>query len=526
MNVRAFRLLCLNFFMLINFLHLHSQVGSDGKVSVPACNNEDFETGPGGAVTSSTGVSGWDVYKLVLPVNPFISNCAMFTHTAVTRTNPTAATLFTANGHIDTLLGANYPVYSVFGSGSSNGGEVFNPGIGTMYGTSYFRIGDASGIGYNHHSIEKTINVTPSNALFRFAYISVVKMGTSCCDAPSVQVKFFHTSSGNTVMACPVYSVNAPIANCPNNTTPPMIATSNTSIPAIGVYYHKWKIEAVDLSPYIGTTVTFKMLVTYCSGGCAKYAYSYLDAQCSPMEVYVNGTPFPAHTNSVTFSGCGLSSATVVAPPDFSSYQWTGPAGFTSTLSTVTTSASGVYTLNIFTSGTCSVITKYVNINLYPVPIVSLTTSHPQLCPGQKAKLTAGGLNTYTWSSPGNSSTLAVSPTVTTTYTVSGHNTNGCPASGTITQSVISCAGLRSAVSEAGLLIFPNPNNGEFTIRTEKDYSTCMMYIKNGLGQLVHSQAIRRGENNIKTNGLAAGIYYCTVVADDRVIHNEKLELK
>ena len=516
------------FTLLSFFSEGFAQSPGGEKIIQAICNNEDFEFGPGGAITSTSGISGWNTYKVVLQMSPSISNCSIFNPTGVTFTTPVAASHYTANGFIDTLLGPNYLVYSVFGSGPSNGGEVFNPGIPAMRGNSFFRIGDASGLAFNHHAIEKTISVTPANALFRFAYLSVLKVGTTCCDAPSVQIRFFNTSQGNALLPCPVYSINAPSPSCFNTTTPPMIASSNTSIPALNTYYHKWKIEAVDLTPYIGSNVTFKMAVTYCSSGCSKYGYSYLDAQCGPMEIFVNGNAFPAHTNSVTFNSCAAQSSTVVAPPDFSSYQWTGPSGFSSTLSTITTSASGVYTLNILASGTCSTITKYVNINLYPAATLSVTSSNTLICKGKQAKLTASGLTSYTWS-PGASSNFSinVTPTVTTTYTVSGYNANGCFATASVTQSVAVCASIDPLTAENNSVgIYPNPNNGEFTLLLDKPFNKGLIQVKNALGQIVYTQELKQLQTKLFVKNLPRGIYYFSVILDTNFVGTGKFLLE
>lgn len=491
----------------------------------PICNNEDFESGTGGAITNSTAIAGWSIHKLQMPVSPLISNCAVMTHTAVSRINPTAVYLFTANSIIDTIIGSNYPIYSVFGSGPLNGGSSVNPLIPEMRGNSFLRLGDASGTSLNHHEIEKTISVTSSNALFRFAYISVVKGGSSCCDAPSVQVKFLNASQGNTLLPCPIYSVSAPVSSCANPNTPPMIPSPSTLFTMSDVFYHKWKVEAVDLSPYIGSNVTFKMLVTYCSQSCSKYAYSYLDAQCSPMEVTVNGTPFPANTNSVTFTGCSVQTATVIAPPDFSGYQWTGPGGFTSTLSTITTAAAGVYTLNILTSGTCSTITKFVNIKLVSAPSVSITTTKTVACKGDALKLVALGLTSFTWNVPGNSATLTTSPANTSTFTVSGYDVNGCFGTASITQSVVTCAEINEYTMKGGISVFPNPNQGEFIIRMT-EISSAKLTLSSITGQLVHTQTLTSGENKVKSNNLAPGVYYYKVEYTGQLYATGKIHIE
>ncbi len=500
-----------------------SQPHQHQKTAVAACNNEDFETGPGGAITTSNAVSGWSIFKY--STNGQIDNCALFTSTTVPRVNPTAAMLFMANGYIDTIIGTGYPIHSVFGSGAPNGGSAFNPSITAMYGNSFFRLGDASGTPYNHHGMEKTMMVTSSNAMFRYAYIAVVKDGFICCDAPSVRIGFLNAATGNTLLPCTTYSITSPNSIClPGVNTPSMIASTNTA--AAGSYYNVWKVVAVDLSPYIGNQVTFRVVVTYCATGCGKHGYCYLDAQCAPMEILVNNVPFPAHTNSVTFSSCSAQQATVVAPPDFSSYQWSGPSGFSSTLSTITTSTNGVYTLNILTAGTCSTITKYVNIDLLTPGSVNVSSSASVICAGKPVKLTAHGLVSYNWSVPGITQAINVTPTVTTTYTVSGYTSNGCLTSAVFTQSVSQCTGILENKDANGVLVFPNPNYGEFVIRLFAPAAGSTAEVRNSLGTLVYRQSLGQEENLIHASELAPGIYYCTVVNKEQILFRTKLEIK
>jgi hypothetical protein len=479
-----------------------------------ACNNEDFENGTAGAITTSNAVQGWSIFKLNYSTTTFpnTTNCTALTSTAVTRSNPVSVSLF-MNTIIDSIIGPTYPVYSVFGPGTSNGGEAFNPGITVMKGNKFLRLSFKNDVPYTRQSVEKSIVVTPSNALFRLAYMPVMQQGQSCCDAPSFQVKFFNVTGGNTLIACPSFSLNAPSAQCPNPLAVGMASTTGASTFDV-YYYQKWKVLAVDLSPYIGSTIDCKIATAFCLNGCSKFAYAYLDAQCSPMEIYVNNTAFPAHTNSVTFNGCGVQSATVVAPPDFSSYQWSGPGGFTSTLSTITTSAAGVYTLNILTSGTCSVITKFVNIKLFPAPTVSISTSKTVACKGDAVKLIASGMNSYTWNVPGNTATVVVTPSTTITYSVSGFDSNGCLGVASITQSVDPCFG----ISENGLAehfqIYPNPNDGHFIISLNTG-ARAKLTLTSLSGQVILKQDLYEGENKIQSSKLQRGFYFYQVEAGE-----------
>lgn len=494
--------------------------------SSAVCDNEDFEAGPAGPVTSTNGIQGWTSYKISSPqFGPILNNCTLLSSTAAVRANPTAVKLFTANGLVDTILGANYPVYSVFGGTVSNGGESYNPELNFMAGNSFLRLGDAAGISYNNQAIEKTFSVTLSNCLFRLAILPVIHKGANCCDAPSVKLQFFNASSGNTVLPCPSYSINVNGSTCANPLSNDLVLSPNPY--TFETYYRKWRVIAVDLTPYIGMTIGCRIGAFYCATGCAKYAYAYLDAQCGPMEIKVNGSVFPASTNSVTFKGCGITQATVTTPPHFSSYQWSGPSNFSSTLSTITTSASGVYTLNITPVGTCSTITKYINIGVYPAPSVSIATSKSVMCKGEQVKITASGLTTYSWNVPGSTATITVSPLNTATYNVSGVDANGCSGSASVTQSVTACTSLTERPKgDTTIKIYPNPNDGEFKVEMESTLQEASAEIRNSFGQLIRSFQLTDNLTRLNIRGVQPGLYFIAVKNGSRVVYNSRLAIQ
>jgi len=493
--------------------------------SMPACDNEDFETGVSGILSNSTAVQGWLAYRLTYPM-PYNANCAAMSNTLLAKNNPTNTALMSVtNGLVDSLIGSTYPIYSMFGSGVSNGGELYNPGIPEMKGNNFLRLNRAKNAAGSYEIIEKTFTITQANALFRIAYIPVLQTGVSCCEGPSFQIKFFSAASGTAALPCPSYSMAIPQSTnftC-TDTSGVNAITSSTFIIA---YYHKWRIMAADLSPFIGSTITCKIGSFFCgNSGCPKYSYAYIDAQCSPMEILVNNTPFPAHTNTVTFNGCGLQTATVVAPPNFSSYQWSGPGGFTSTLSTITTSAAGIYTLNIFASGTCTSITKFVDIKMFPAPSVSIASTKTIACRGDVLKLSASGLTSYTWNVPGNTATITVSPANTSTYTVSGYDLNGCLGTASITQSVNSCAGINEYSAYGNISVFPNPNKGEFILHMNY-ISSAKLTLSSITGQIVHTQNVSAGENKVILNNLVNGFYYYKLEVNGKLYATGKIHIE
>lgn len=145
-----------------------------------------------------------------------------------------------------------------------------------------------------------------------------------------------------------------------------------------------------------------------------------------------------------------------------------------------------------------------------PLPNVTAITSNSIICgpPFQgTATLTAGGANTYTWSTSSNSSTIAVSPSVTTSYTVTGTDANGCTNTATITQTVSICADINNSTFNtqySTFLVYPNPNNGIFTIELPVD---AKLEIINALGQTVFNENKLYGNYAIDLSSYQNGIY-------------------
>lgn len=78
-------------------------------------------------------------------------------------------------------------------------------------------------------------------------------------------------------------------------------------------------------------------------------------------------------------------------------------------------------------SGGCTSATRTpVVVNVGTSPTVSISETNSIICAGNTSTLTGSGATSYTWSNNSNSTSIVVSPTVTTTYTLSGDN-GGCP---------------------------------------------------------------------------------------------------
>lgn len=113
-------------------------------------------------------------------------------------------------------------------------------------------------------------------------------------------------------------------------------------------------------------------------------------------------------------------------------YTWTG--GATNGVA-FTPTATQVYTVTGTNSSGCNG-TATVLIVVNPVPNLAIT-GQSIICNGSSSTLNVTGANSYTWSTSSNNSSISVSPTSNTTYTVSGTNGFNCVNSSVITVTVL-----------------------------------------------------------------------------------------
>ncbi len=137
---------------------------------------------------------------------------------------------------------------------------------------------------------------------------------------------------------------------------------------------------------------------------------------------------------------------TVNNPTVGATYSWTGPNGFSSntmnpTIPNATTAMSGVYSMTITVGGqTSQPVTCTVLVN--PNPTITISPTNPSACAGSSVVLTATcstGAGWFVWSN-GSQGTgpITVTPTATTTYTVTGTDQNGCSGTASVTVTIAS----------------------------------------------------------------------------------------
>ncbi len=243
------------------------------------------------------------------------------------------------------------------------------------------------------------------------------------------------------------------------------------------------------------------------NGGGPNDAFLVKFSDCVSLSLVaaVNSTVCSESTINFTASITGT------ATPTFS---WSGPNTFTSIIQNPSIAGAGtvnigIYTLSVNNNDCVETTTTQVNM-VNPLPTVSaISSATNNICVGESATLTASGATSFTWNPGGTGVNISVSPTITTTYTVTGQDENGCTNAFSITQSVILCAGINenaNVIDEINL--YPNPSKGTIFIDLALDASIAVF---NQLGQIIIEEKYQKGKSEIDLQKFANGVYYIVI---------------
>jgi hypothetical protein len=229
----------------------------------------------------------------------------------------------------------------------------------------------------------------------------------------------------------------------------------------------------------------------------------------SPATSSVTVLPNPTVTvgSSQTIT-CAVPTATINASGALS-YTWNGTgivSGSNSAVATVT--QANTYSVIGSSAGCTSNIGLVTVTSNTTSPLVTANTSNSIICrpPFQgTATLTATGASSYTWNPGGIGTSISISPSVTTQYTVTGTNSvNGCTNTTVFTQSVSTCTGISKQNLYSENTIFPNPTSGSVIIKAK---AGLQIQVYNIIGELIISTELKTDEIELDLSNQASGVY-------------------
>jgi len=246
------------------------------------------------------------------------------------------------------------------------------------------------------------------------------------------------TAAGCTGTATVSVTVN-PLPSVTATASPAAICNGQTSvITASGASTYSW---SGGLGSGASKTVTPSTTTTYTVTGTST-------AGCTgtaTVSVTVNPLPTVSATASPAAICNGASS--VLTASGANTYSWSHSLG-TGSSKTVSPNSTTTYTVTVTTTAGCTG-TATVSVTVNPLPSVSASASPAAICNGASSVLTASGANTYSWNTGGNTASITVTPSSTTTYSVTGTSTAGCTGTATVSVTVNSLPTVTATASSS-----------------------------------------------------------------------------
>jgi len=273
-------------------------------------------------------------------------------------------------------------------------------------------------------------------------------------------------------------------------------AGSTVSLSAVGATSYTWNTgpttQSTTANPTSQTTYT---VIGTAANGCTNTAVTTVSVNALPtLNVAQTPGPLcPGQTGTLTATGANT-------------YTWNTSA--TTAAIAVSPTVSTNYTVTGTDANGC-VNATVATFTVNTPPVLAPTSSNTLICVGQSATLTATGALTYTWNTTANTAAIVESPTVTTTYTVSGTDANGCTSTDTVTQYVSPCTGIANVGSNEEIInVYPNPTNGQFTVLLPRE---AKLIVTDLVGKLIYQADLNEGKHNLDLSESANGIYFVRV---------------
>lgn len=384
-----------------------------GNPSALSCNISNFEAKTtsssallctlSGSLCGVNVITGGDT----LPIFTYKSYLALSNASGYSIPNPptgeTAFVNFTINNTGESLNATNSTVISYYNDVNSNG--IYNAGD----------------ILISQHTTNIAI---PNNGSYAYSYSLNIPSGAACHVIAVIDTAFNHCSC--TPSQIPI---SLPLKNFASDTVICAGQVGSLGYNAITGYTYAWS-PATDLN----SSAISNPLVTGVNNTSAQITNTYIvtvnrNTCISQDTAVVKINPLPTITTTGNTLCIGASAP--ISAAGALTYSWLPTASLNSSTG-ATVSASPVATTDYTVTGIdingCA-NTATTNVLVNPLPVMA--SASDTLCFGLTVPLIASGADTYTWSPSGslntaNGGSVTASPTITTTYTITGTDTNGC----------------------------------------------------------------------------------------------------
>ena len=385
--------------------------------------------------------------------------------------------------------------------------------------TSYTAIGTNSNGCVNAAALTVTVNALPTIV---FSGNTPICAGNSSTVSASGANTYTWNSgtNGNTVVITPTvlagyvqYSVAATsTANCKNSKVDSLLVYAIPTLTISGGSYvcngnvltltvsgantYTWDNGAnsttIAVTPTANTSYT---AVGTSTDGCLGTAVNNVSVVAFPVVTITN------------YTAICMGDSLVLTANGANTYTWN--SGATGSITVAQPTANTSYSV-VGEIGAGCVDTAFSNVVVNTLPTLVTTPSVITICEGETANLTVSGASTYTWSGGTTGASIAVSPTVTSSYSVTGTSTDNCVSSTSVNVTVDACTRLQENEKQM-VVIYPNPSSGHFSIELN---GRATLSVYNVTGQRVYTSQINR-EGRFDLSGYSNGIYLVRLVHEN-----------
>jgi hypothetical protein len=263
------------------------QMGSSSVINTTPCVNEGFESTLPGQYTSANAVPGWTLESS----NNGGLNGVCYPSTVALWSSPNSEFWIRQT-----------PVTGQFLFGTI--------GTSPFGGSMIAQLQNATPSGLMTR-ISTTFPVTVSNNLFEYAFAGTWEGSHACCDNAFSKVEVYNCTGA--LLSCFTMSVNSSS----------LCTTGNTFSSTSGITWTNWQVRSIDLSPFIGSCVTIRVMAGDCDG--ATHAGSmFFDSRCRAQLLPPGFTAFGTGMNQVNYCW-GSNQALLYALSGYQTYTFVPP---------------------------------------------------------------------------------------------------------------------------------------------------------------------------------------------------------
>ena len=199
-----------------------------------------------------------------------------------------------------------------------------------------------------------------------------------------------------------------------------------------------------------------------------------------------------------------------------STYMWSNA----STTQTITVSASGTYIVFVTDVNGC-IGTNSVVVTINSIPAVTASASSVVVCVADAIVTLTGTPTGGVWSGPGvTGSTFSPTSAGVGLHTAiySYTDANGCEGITSVNVQVNACVGLAENILANGVSVYPNPNNGSFTLSVNANVGALTIKITDMQGRVVYASVDKNVNagfvKQISLDTQSSGMYLMHILAN------------